>query len=251
MAARGEHRYLFIGGLHKSGTSVLFKILRDHPAISGFRETGVPEDEGQFLQSVFLPARAYGGPGVFGFHPEAHLTEASPLVTAENRTRLFAEWSRYWDLRRPVLLEKSPPNLIRTRFLQAMVPDAFFIILVRHPIPVALATRRWSTATLPALIEHWLVCHETYAADRPHIRRLLEIRYEEFIADPEALLAQVYAFIDLPPQPARRKVASDLNDRYLAEWRNIRETPEGEEAIRAIQERFADRIARWGYRVEA
>lgn len=83
-------KHLFIGGLHKSGTSLLSRILADHPQISCFANTGAPEDEGQHLQSVYRPARFHGGPGKFGFSPEAHLTDASPLICAGNRARLQA-----------------------------------------------------------------------------------------------------------------------------------------------------------------
>ena len=76
---------VFVGGLHRSGTSLLHRCLAEHPDASGFRGTGVPEDEGQHLQSVYRPARAHGGPGRFGFDPGAHLTEESPLVSDENR----------------------------------------------------------------------------------------------------------------------------------------------------------------------
>ena len=76
-----QHRYIFVGGLHRSGTSVLFRALRDHPEVSGFQGTASPEDEGMHLQTVFPPSGRYGGAGEFGFHPEAHLTEASPLVS--------------------------------------------------------------------------------------------------------------------------------------------------------------------------
>ena len=50
-----DHTLLFVGGLHHSGTTLLTRALRQHPAISGLRGTGVPEDEGQHLQSV-IPA---------------------------------------------------------------------------------------------------------------------------------------------------------------------------------------------------
>ena len=85
------NRFVFIAGLHRSGTSLLFQCLRDHPEISAFRDTGVPEDEGQHLQTVYPRAAQWGGPGTFGFHPEAHMTEASPLVTDGNRKELFAQ----------------------------------------------------------------------------------------------------------------------------------------------------------------
>ena len=54
---------------------------KDHPEISGFKNTGVPEDEGQHLQSVYQPAMVLGGPGLFGFKPASNLNETSPLVS--------------------------------------------------------------------------------------------------------------------------------------------------------------------------
>ena len=42
--------------------------------------------------------------------PAARLNEHSPLATADNAQKIFREWSRYWDLEKPYLLEKSPPN---------------------------------------------------------------------------------------------------------------------------------------------
>jgi hypothetical protein len=75
-----DHRFVFIGGLHRSGTTLLARCLAEHPEVSGFSGTRALEDEGQHLQNVYQPGRAYGGPGRFGFDPEAHLTETSSLV---------------------------------------------------------------------------------------------------------------------------------------------------------------------------
>ena len=111
---------VFVGGLHRSGTTLLARCLAAHPAIAGLSRTGVPEDEGQHLQDVLPTAQAMGGPGRFALRPEAHLTESSPLVSRDARERLLRAWEPYWDRTRPLLLEKSPPNLLRTRFLQAL-----------------------------------------------------------------------------------------------------------------------------------
>src|ERR1700691_2539156 len=78
-----SHHFVFLGGLHRSGTTLLFRMLREHPEISGFENNKVkeewlaPEDEGQFLQTVYPPAVFFGGPGKFAFAPEAHMTEES------------------------------------------------------------------------------------------------------------------------------------------------------------------------------
>ena len=217
------HKFVFICGLHRSGTSPLFRILRDHPQISGFHSTGVPEDEGQHLQTVFPAAKVYGGPGRFGFMPEAHLTESSALVTDENRNRLFQEWSKYWDLTRPWLMEKSPPNLIRTRFLQAIFPDSSFIAIFRHPVAVSLATSKWANSSLDSLLEHWVHCHRLFEQDRPHLRRVLVIRYEDLIGASDSVVNQVYDFLGLTPQ-----VSTGLdpagNDRYFSAWSEMSST---------------------------
>ena len=78
-----DRRILFIGGLHRSGTSILHRIMRVHPDISGFTDTGVPEDEGQHLQTLFPVGMAFGGPGRFGFDPRAYMDESHPLATRE------------------------------------------------------------------------------------------------------------------------------------------------------------------------
>jgi hypothetical protein len=58
----------------------------------GFKDTGVIEDEGQFLQDVYLIGKIYGGPGRFGFDPRAHLTQTSALLTPENALKLRQSW---------------------------------------------------------------------------------------------------------------------------------------------------------------
>ena len=47
-----------------------------------------------------------------------HPGKSSPLVTTDEMRRfLWRGWGRYWDLSRPFLVEKSPPNLLKTRWL--------------------------------------------------------------------------------------------------------------------------------------
>ena len=101
--------------------------------VSGFSNTGVDEDEGQHLQDVMPTGQAFGGPGRFALDPASALTEASPLVSADNARRLADQWSRHWNTSRPVLLEKSPPNIVRMRFLQALFPSASFIMVCGTP----------------------------------------------------------------------------------------------------------------------
>ena len=241
-----HYKFVFLCGLHRSGTSPLFKILREHPQISGFHDTGVPEDEGQFLQTVFPVAKTFGGAGRFGFSEEAHLTEESALITSNNKRKLFEEWSMYWDLNRPCLLEKSPPNLIRTRFLQAVFPDSYFVVIWRHPIAVSLATVKWTGLDLETLLQHWLHCHRLFALDRPHLRRARVLKYEDLICTTESELEGIYGFLGLEKQSASVLNPSG-NEHYFRAWRELSVDAKGHALFRKIVAKYEDHVNSYGY----
>ena len=213
------HRHVFVGGLHRSGTSVLARWLTRHSAISGLSHTGVPEDEGQHLQDVYPAARQLGGPGLFGFSDQAHLTDRIVRSGGEDRVQLMKAWGPYWDLGRPVLLEKSPPNLLRMRFLQAIFPKASFVCIVRHPLAVAIATQKWSNTSITSLVGHWLRCHRVLRDDARHVRRLRLVRYEDLVSSPATALDSIWRFLNLKPEEVHPEVTSALNGEYFDRWR--------------------------------
>jgi len=244
-----NHKFVFLAGLHRSGTSLLFQCLREHPELSGFHDTGVPEDEGQHLQTVYAPASRYGGPGVFGFAPQTHLTEDSPLANDDSRRKLFEEWRPYWDLSKAGLLEKTPQNLLQTRFLQALFPNSYFLVVTRHPVAVAYATRKWSRTSLYSLIEHWLHCHERFDQDRPHLNRVRVIRYEDFVANPSDSLREIYAFLGFAHRPTTIRIRSDVNDKYLSQWRSDCRKLLASRYLRYLSARLGPRAHTFGYRL--
>jgi hypothetical protein len=270
-AGRNVHQFVFIGGLHRSGTTLLHDCLADHPSISGLTNTGVPMNEGQFLQSVFPPwgtrrklwplrylkpvapdfltSRGYGGPGRFGFDTGSMLDETSPLVTAENARSIRAAWEPYWDMTRPLLAEKSPPNLVRMRFLQALFPRSYFIVLMRHPVPVSYATRRWTKVRpMSSLFEHWVRCYGRFLEDRSQLERVFCLRYEDFVAAPQQALDRIFDFLGVERVELERTVAADVNARYFQRWNDtIRSSRIRAGYARLLQRRYEASFNRFGY----
>lgn len=191
-----QSQILFIGGLHRSGTTPLVQLLGSSSNVSVFRNTGAIEDEGQFLQSVFPLDGAFGGPGRLALHPDSHLTEESPLV-AKAQQELFAQWCRYWDLSRLLLVEKTPAHLIQSRFLQAVFPNAKFLFIIRHPVPVSLATAKWCGAYISDLIKHYVKAHNILLEDLPHLLQAKVIFYEQLVKSPEKILERLQHFLEL------------------------------------------------------
>ena len=73
----------------------------------------------------------------FALNPEwGHLTEVSPICTWRNTSMLRTQWARVWDRDRRVLVEKSPPDLIRMRMLAAAFRPSSFVVILRHPLSV-------------------------------------------------------------------------------------------------------------------
>jgi hypothetical protein len=249
-------RLLFIAGLHRSGTDLLNLSLATHPEVSGLTGTDAPHDEGQHLQDVYPTARAHGGPGRFAFDPAAHLTEASDLVHPDAAERLFKQWSRYWDTSRQVLIEKSPPNLIRMRFLQALFPSAQFVVFVRHPVLTSLATTKLATTRamrrtfrspdLGRTLEHWFAAHRILLEDLPMVRGVLVLRWDDLRDDPDRTFGRIADFIGLDDAFRRPQLDPEVDERYRRQWEDLL-GQRGGSRLRRIAEAHEAEARRFGF----
>lgn len=128
-----RHRFLFISGMHYSGTSVTKYLIQFHEQVSGHNKTGVNEDEGQLLQNEYPQANKLGGQCKFELNDTAYFTK--DMVTSNGRRCIFSQWSKYWDLSQPLLLEKSPPTITQLGYRESLFPGVTSnLIIVRHPL---------------------------------------------------------------------------------------------------------------------
>lgn len=252
-------RLVFVGGLHRSGTTPFSRVLDGHPDITGLTATGVKEDEGQHLQRVYPKAKVYGGSGRFAFAAAAHLTEESPLVSAANANAILRAWEPFWDLGTRLLVEKSPPNLIMGRFLQALYPGSAFVVVVRHPVTVALSNKKWRRLTstnprkfqsLTQMVDHWFAAHEILAADLPHLERTVVVHYERLVggyADEE--MSRVADLLGLATPIDASAFTRSHGDGYAKAWDDYGAQPwrPGGWQRRMIADRYGARMADYGY----
>lgn len=199
--------HVFICGLHRSGTSMVEAQLHARCDVAVLR-ANVSENEGQHLQDVYPRGLDHGGPGKFAFSPAMHGQAVAPDQAAGLRDRLLRCWTPWVEGQSNVLLEKSPPNLVRIPCLRSVFPGAKFVIVTREPRVVAAATTKWARMSVPELVFHWQVAHQAAAAamgpDCAHIR------YEELCETPKKVIGRVIAALGLP----ERKVMLDLPDRF-------------------------------------
>src|SRR5262245_60432659 len=103
--------YLFVLCPPYSGSTLLWKLLSISPNVSS-----VPDDV-QFLLEL------------------EHLMRDKPWDArhALPWAEIKRVWESYWDNTKPVLLEKSPPNIIRTKDILANFQPVKFVVMVRNP----------------------------------------------------------------------------------------------------------------------
>jgi hypothetical protein len=187
---------------------------------TGLKNTGVFEDEGQFLQDVYPTASVYGGSSRCGFDPRMHRIESSDLLAPEKVARLRATWHSYWDNSKSVFVEKTPENFLMTRFLQAAFPNSYFVVIKRHPVPVSIAGQRWTVniTALNRMFQHWLLCYEIFEQDKKYLKHVYELRYEDYVENPDKYHQEIAAFIGTRvPEPPKE----DTFRIVLQQWRPL------------------------------
>jgi len=215
-----RRKYVFVGGSPRSGTSLLGRNIARMEDCTGLKNTGVFEDEGQFLQDVYPTASAYGGSSRCGFDPRIHRTEASDLLTPDNIRKLHAAWHGYWDNSKSIFVEKTPENFLMTRFLQAAFPNSYFVVIKRHPVPVSIGGQKWTVniTSLNRMFEHYLRCYRLFEDDRKYLKHVYELRYEDYVEDSDKYHQEIAAFIGTRvPEPPKE----DTFRIVLQQWNRL------------------------------
>jgi hypothetical protein len=147
---------IFVSGLHRSGTTSIANALASADNAGGFLNTASLKDEGQRLQSYVPTDQAYGGIGRFVQNfTRKHIPSESFI---DMRQQWVDDHSYAFD--KDYFVEKSPVNFLYIRELSKAFPRSHFVIVVRHPIAVVLASMKWLRISPMAAMHNYTVFRE-------------------------------------------------------------------------------------------
>ncbi|MBS0463473.1 MAG: sulfotransferase [Proteobacteria bacterium] len=231
-AGSPDVRPIFIVGMPRSGTTLLQQMLCGHPAISGIGEQ-------KFADVGFRAAMLSAGNVPMAQMPRDVVQRASEWHIGQIDDRL-RRLSLPCDTLR--VIDKFPDNFMYAGWLSAVFPNAKVIHCLRDPRDVALSSWRtqFSHINWTGELDHIAHRIEQHRRMMRHWRatiaeRLTELRYENLIADPEAVLRRLLQAIGLEWNAAvlehtgrkghirtasQYQVETPLSSRGVGHWRN-------------------------------
>jgi Sulfotransferase family len=191
---------IFVGGLQRSGTTLMRQILNSHPHIACGPESKLFRDHR--LERIYTDLRTIW-PTLLSPHYafDPHMVD---VVMAGLIHSIFMPYSQKQG--KPRWAEKTPNNILVIDTLFALFPAAQFIHMIRDPRDAFCSVRQraakdmphWATKTPERTAAEWCRRINCGFAWRARPDRYREVRYEELVTQPEATLRSLFAFLGEP-----------------------------------------------------
>ena len=102
-----------------------------------------------------------------------------------------------WDLNKPILVEKSPPNLIRAKEIEREFNNSFFIVSIRNPYAWCYseyrrAKDRW---TISEIVQKWIFRAKAQIQNIENLKNVLFFTYEDLTTFPKETVLKISKFI--------------------------------------------------------
>lgn len=185
--AKEKNDYLFILSPPFCGSTILTQIISSSKNVSCNNNIGLREGQ--------------------------HLPKAKDILFTDNRwqknkkidwNNIKLIWHKYWDLSKQILIEKSPPNIIRTNDITQTFHGVKFICLVRNPYAqIQSNIRRYDTETSQATLKY--IDYLKYQKTNYENNDAILIKYEELTENPQLIKKQIFDFF-----PALKDIKMDI-----------------------------------------
>ena len=189
-----DKTWVFLVGCYNSGTTLLSELLSQHPSISAL------STEGHFITDQFIKDYEIGLPRMWVDREDLFRLDEND--TGPDPVRVQKEWAMRLNVKSPVLLEKSPPNAAKTRWLQKHFDNAHFIGILRNGYAVAEGIARKAEPKhlvggwpIEKSAYQWVRSNEVLQEDSEHLKRFMWIRYEDLVDNTNGSLEKITDFI--------------------------------------------------------
>ena len=105
------------------------------------------------------------------------------------------EWHKYWNRHKPILLEKSPPNLIRADKIELHFEPSYFIIFYRNPYAHCESLIRRRQFTTARAARFAINCLKYQKKNASTLKRSILISYESLTNNKEDTLRRLSEFL--------------------------------------------------------
>ncbi len=194
---------IFVVGMHRSGTTLAERIISGHSLVAAGGET----------YDITAALRRASGIHCRGESDE-RIVRARAGFDYRRIGREYLDGMRWRAAGSPVVTDKLPSNFLNIGFIARALPQARFIRMRRDPIDVGLSNLRTLFGTgsgysydqldfvdyfqrYEKLMAHW---HAIFPG------RILDVEYDDLVADPEGMARRMAEFCGLAFEPAMVKI---------------------------------------------
>jgi hypothetical protein len=187
---------IFIGGQHRSGTTLMRVMLHRHPAIACGPESQLLERTQfmafhQYLIDQWMPI-------IERMDLDQHDVDHAAATFLDDFFSRFAA-----QRGKPRWGEKTPKNIFRIDYLFRLFPQAKFVHMIRDPRDIHCSvvekarttTKRWSVITPERTAKRWMSIIQHGRPWRCAEDRYLEVRYEDLTDEPVRTMQGVLNFL--------------------------------------------------------
>lgn len=191
----GAPRPVFVLGLPGSGRELLSQRLGTHPGVADAGESG------DFIQQLRWCCDLAGAPTM-----DLALAARAESIDFLELGKRYLEHTQWRAPGKAVFLDRASANVPCVPHIVRALPQARILHVVRGPMDTCLANMAcWSAGDAPwshdqvEMADHYRNYRALMAQARAlYPGRILDVRHDELMADPEAVLREVLDFCGLP-----------------------------------------------------